>query len=81
MDKTEANVTERETPTPETDALILARVLENKRMRMEKDFRDAIKALRAIVDQEQHDGQPETHMHDMADIARAFLASLDGGKR
>ena len=33
-------------------------------------------ALVAIVDQEQHDSQPETHMHDMADIARAALANV-----
>jgi len=33
-----------------------------------------LKALQAIVDQEQHDGSPETHMHDMADIARAAIA-------
>lgn len=31
--------------------------------------------LRAIIDQEQHDGDAETHMHDMADLARAAIAS------
>ena len=42
--------------------------------------RDRLRAaLQSIVDQEQHDGQPETHMHDMADIARAALAKARGG--
>lgn len=39
---------------------------------------DLLAALQAIVDQEQHDGQPETHMHDMADIARAAIAKAEG---
>jgi len=39
-------------------------------------------ALRQIIDQEQHDGNAETHMHDMADIAReAFRSALAGKGR
>lgn len=39
---------------------------------------ELLAALQAIADQEQHDGNAETHMHDMADIARAAIAKATG---
>lgn len=39
-------------------------------------------AMHRIINQEQHDGNAETHMHDMADIAReAFRSALAGKGR
>lgn len=49
-------------------------LLEQTAIRLADDRLILLEALQAIADQEQHDGDAETHMHDMADLARAAIA-------